>query len=216
MRGNAPFPCASEARDLSAPVSPAAEDGRERLGAYRSDYAVRCRVGVMWVDPMTGGRGRLTHVQRGPTRPVRSLGTTRMEGLSDGVFGFAMTLLVVDIAVHPPGTPLEQLLRAWPAYLAYLVSFLTIGAAWLLHVALTDTLTRTDPIFLRLNLLTLLVVVLLPVPTRLVADAAHSSSGERVAVTVYGLTLLSIRLMGFALRAYAHREDLTTGHDANN
>lgn len=139
-----------------------------------------------------------------------------MEGLSDGVFGFAMTLLVVDIAVHPPGTPLQQLLRAWPAYLAYLVSFLTIGAAWLLHVALTDTLTRTDPIFLRLNLLTLLVVVLLPFPTRLVADAPHSSSGERVAVTVYGLTLLSIRLMGFALRAYAHREDLTTGHDANN
>jgi uncharacterized membrane protein len=138
-----------------------------------------------------------------------------MEGLSDGVFGFAMTLLVVDVAVHPPGTPLEQLLRAWPAYLAYLVSFLTIGAAWLLHVGLTDTLTRTDPIFLRLNLLTLLVVVLLPFPTRLVADAPHSSSGERVAVTVYGLTLLSIRLMGFALRAYAHRENLTTGH-ANN
>ena len=43
---------------------------------------------------------------------------------SDGVFPIAATLLVLDIAVHPPGTPLQQVLRAWPAYLAYVVSFL--------------------------------------------------------------------------------------------
>lgn len=144
--------------------------------------------------------------------PSRSLGTARMEGMSDGVFGFAMTLLVVDISVHPPGTPLQQLLRAWPSYLAYLVSFLTVGAAWIFHVELTDTLTRTDPIFLRINLLTLLVVVFLPFPTRLVADAPHSAAGERVAVTVYGLTLLAIRLMGLALRAYSQRENLRAPH----
>jgi uncharacterized membrane protein len=33
--------------------------------------------------------------------------------------------------------PLQQALRAWPAYLAYITSFLTIGGAWLLHTALT-------------------------------------------------------------------------------
>ena len=65
----------------------------------------------------------------------RALGKGRMEGFSDGVFGFAITLLVLDIAVHPPGTPLQQVLHAWPAYLAYVVSFLTIGGAWLLHTA---------------------------------------------------------------------------------
>jgi uncharacterized membrane protein len=52
-----------------------------------------------------------------------------MEGFSDGVFGFAITLLVLDIALRPPGTPLQQVLHAWPAYLAYVVSFLTIGGA---------------------------------------------------------------------------------------
>jgi uncharacterized membrane protein len=35
-----------------------------------------------------------------------------MEGFSDGVFGFAITLLVIDWAVRPPGTALEQLLNA--------------------------------------------------------------------------------------------------------
>jgi uncharacterized membrane protein len=48
-----------------------------------------------------------------------------MEAFSDGVFAIAATLLVLDVAVHPPGSPLEQVLHAWPAYVAYVVSFLT-------------------------------------------------------------------------------------------
>jgi len=141
-------------------------------------------------------------------RRRRVLSKDRMEGFSDGVFGFAITLLVLDIAVRPPGTPLQQLLHAWPAYLAYVISFLTIGGAWLLHTALTDQLARTDELFLRLNLLVLLVVVFLPFPTGLVADSLHRTSEERVYVTVYGLTLLAIRLLGFTLDAYARHEHL--------
>jgi TMEM175 potassium channel family protein len=141
-------------------------------------------------------------------RARRSLGTGRMEALSDGVFGFAATLLVLDIAIHPPGTALEQVLHAWPSYLAYVVSFLTIGAAWLGHTTLTDRLARTDPLLLRINLLLLLVVALLPFPTRLVADALHHEDSERVFVTMYGLALLAIRILGFALDAYARHEHL--------
>ena len=131
-----------------------------------------------------------------------------MEAFSDGVFSIAATLLVLDIAIHPPGTALEQVLHAWPFYLAYLVSFLTIGAGWLAHTQLTDGLTRADPLLLRINLLVLLVVAFLPFPTKLVADALHSDSRERVFVTLYGLTLLVIRILSFALDAYARREHL--------
>jgi len=131
-----------------------------------------------------------------------------MEGFSDGVFGFAITLLVVDLALHPPGTPLQQVLHAWPSYLAYLTSFLTIGGAWLLHTALTEQLERIDQLFLRLNLLVLFAVVFLPFPTRLIAEALTSTSRERVYVTMYGLTLLAIRLLGSALDAYARYEHL--------
>ena len=141
-------------------------------------------------------------------RRRRVLGKDRMEGFSDGVFGFAITLLVLDLAVHPPGTPLQQVLHGWPSYLAYIISFLTIGGAWLAHTALTDQLARTDQLFLRLNLLVLLVVVFLPFPTKLVADALHDTSGERVYVTMYGLTLLAIRLLGSALDGYARHEHL--------
>ena len=136
------------------------------------------------------------------------LSKTRLEAFSDGVFSIATTLLVLDIALHPPGSPLKQVLEAWPYYLAYLVSFLTIGGAWLAHTALTDRLTRADAILLRLNLLVLLGVGFLPFPTRLVAEAIHDVNGERVFVTMYGLTLLAIRIFGFALDEYAKREHL--------
>jgi uncharacterized membrane protein len=38
----------------------------------------------------------------------RVLSKDRMEGFSDGVYGFAATLLVLDIMPRPPGTPLQQ------------------------------------------------------------------------------------------------------------
>jgi uncharacterized membrane protein len=138
----------------------------------------------------------------------RFLSKDRMEGFSDGVFGFAATLLVLDIALGPGVAPLQRVLHAWPAYLAYVVSFLTIGGAWLLHTALTDQLARVDQLFLRLNLLVLLVVVFLPFPTGLVAEYLHKTGDERVYVTLYGLTLLVIRLLGSALDAYARYADL--------
>lgn len=72
----------------------------------------------------------------------------RMEALNDGVLAFAMTLLVVDLALRPPGSPLHQFLAAWTAYLAYVVSFLTIGSGWIAHNALTDALEQVDRIFL--------------------------------------------------------------------
>jgi TMEM175 potassium channel family protein len=69
-----------------------------------------------------------------------------MAAFSDGVFAIAATLFVLDLAVHPPGTPLQRVLHGWPGYVASVVGFLTIGGAWLLHTALTERLTRADPI----------------------------------------------------------------------
>ena len=49
------------------------------------------------------------------------------------------------------------------------------------------------------------MVAFVPFPARLVADSLHNIGAERVAVTVqvYGLTLLAIRVLGFALDAHA-------------
>lgn len=142
------------------------------------------------------------------SRGRRTLDTGRLAAFSDGVFSIAATLLVLDLAIHPPGSPLEQVLHAWPGYLGYLVSFLTIGGTWLFHTSMTNRLTRADPNFLSLNLLFLLVVAFLPFPTRLVTEALGKDEGETVAATVYGLTLLAIRVLAATMDAYARSEHL--------
>ena len=131
------------------------------------------------------------------------LSKTRLEAFSDGVFAIAITLLVLDIAIRPGGSPLDEFLSAWPSYVGYVVSFLTIGVAWIGHTALTDELDHVDPVFLRLNLLLLLVVVFLPFATTLITDAFGDREAERVAATVYGVTMLCIRLLGIALDRYS-------------
>jgi uncharacterized membrane protein len=75
---------------------------------------------------------------------------------------------------------------------------------------MTGHLAGTDQLFLRLNLLLLLVVVFLPFPTGLIADALRREdiNAGRVYVTLYGLTLLTISLLGYALDAYARHEHL--------
>ena len=140
----------------------------------------------------------------------RYVRTTRLEAFSDGVFAIAITLLVLDLAIGQSGSALHRVLEGWPFYLAYLVSFLTIGAAWLGHNAITDRLTKADAGLLRLNLVVLLAVSVLPFPTRLVAEGIHDSSDERLFVALYGLTLLAIRVLLFALDDYCQREHLYT------
>jgi uncharacterized membrane protein len=138
-----------------------------------------------------------------------TLGKARMEAFSDGVLAIAITLLVLDLALRPPGSPLHQFLEAWPTYLAYVVSFLTIGSAWLDHHGLTQRLARVDQVLLRLNLLFLLFVAFLPFPTRLVAESLHeSTSPEQVATITYGATLLAIQVMFFLMDTYSRREHL--------
>jgi hypothetical protein len=94
----------------------------------------------------------------------RELSTGRLEALSDGVYAIAITLLVLDIAVpaHAGDHLLRSLGHQWPAYLAYVVSFSTIGASWLGHNVITEYLDRADATFIRLNLLLLAFVAFLP------------------------------------------------------
>jgi uncharacterized membrane protein len=71
------------------------------------------------------------------TIPKASRNTSRLEAFSDGVFAIAITLLVLDIKVPrdlPANTSLASaLLAQWPAYLAFVTSFATIGIMWINH-----------------------------------------------------------------------------------
>ena len=134
----------------------------------------------------------------------------RMEAFSDAVFAIAITLLVLEISVpaFDEGDLLQALIAEWPSYLAYLVSFSTIGAIWLGHTSMTEFLREVSPGFLRLNLLLLLFVAFLPFPTHLLAASTASNSDERLAVTLYGSALLINALCLSALWRFALKEHL--------
>ena len=138
----------------------------------------------------------------------------RLEAFSDGVFAIAITLLVLEIAVPWPERqrhrrPLvRHLADEWPVYLAYFVSFMTIGAVWIEHSALVDALDHIDGVFMRLNLVLLLFCAFLPFPTRMMSEWAGNLPAERVAVVFYGVVLLMMTLMLMVLGRHAEREGL--------
>jgi uncharacterized membrane protein len=143
--------------------------------------------------------------------------TGRLDALSDGVFAIAITLLVLDLSV-PPGSGddlLGALVDAWPSYLAYVVSFATIGVAWLAHSIISHYTDRVDALFVRLNLVLLLVVSLLPFPTSLVAEYVDEHDAERVATTVLGVNLLLVALTISMLWRYAVRRGLVRADAAD-
>jgi uncharacterized membrane protein len=130
--------------------------------------------------------------------------TGRLEAFSDGVFAIAITLLVLEISV--PEDDFDHLLSGivdqWPSYLAYVTSFMTVGGLWILHHGILRRMRYADFWVVGVNLLLLLVVSFLPFPTKLVAEAIHSASAERIAVIFYGGTLLVISLVVSALGRY--------------
>lgn len=124
----------------------------------------------------------------------------RLEAFSDGVLAVAITLTALNLAVKGPGNgPLaSQLADKWPAFLAYLISFFTVGIIWVNHHALVSNIVTVTRSLLFLNLVLLLFVVMVPFATATVAEyLAHGGFDAKVAVAVYGIVLEGMSL-GFA------------------
>lgn len=116
---------------------------------------------------------------------------TRFEAFSDGVFAFAITLLVLGIALQGfEGRPSEPqlvnaLLRLWPAVLAYALSFAVIGIMWQNHQTLFHAVERIDRTTVFLNLLLLGATAFIPFVTGVLGTYGATRPGA----FVYGLTL---------------------------
>jgi uncharacterized membrane protein len=128
--------------------------------------------------------------------------TGRIEAFSDGVFAFAITLLVIDIRV--PESEFSHLWHGiahqWPSYLGYATSFLTVGGIWMVHHSMFLRVKYANRPVTTVNLLLLMAIAFLPFPTRLVAEAIRNPDAERAAV-IYGAWLLVIALLYSALSA---------------
>lgn len=130
--------------------------------------------------------------------------TNRLEAFSDAVIAIAITLLVLEIKVPPPDIALgSALLQLWPSYLAYVVSFLVIGAIWINHHAMFHHIVRVDGTLLLLNVLHLMLIAFLPFPTAVLAEAFHQGADKPIAAAFYSGVLTVIGIFVNAMWRYA-------------
>jgi len=141
--------------------------------------------------------------------------TGRIEAFSDGVFAVAITLLILNIQLPTKSFTKDEdlffkyLLDLWPAYLAFVTSFATIGIMWINHHRLFTYIKRTDTILMLLNLLLLLMIVFAPFPTALLAQQYILHPNLRAPALVYnGLFILLAAFFNLLWRYAAHENRL--------
>jgi len=129
-----------------------------------------------------------------PDRTADERETARLEAFSDAVFAIAITILVLNLKVpHLEGASsahlASALLKQWPSYFAFVLSFVTILIMWLNHHAQLQMVKRIDGRLMFSNGLLLLMVVAVPFPTALVSEYL-TRPGGRAAVAAYALLIL--------------------------
>jgi uncharacterized membrane protein len=132
--------------------------------------------------------------------------TARLETFADGVFAIAATLLIlnVDSQVREGTTQIgHRLVEIWPSYVAYAVSFVTIGIIWSNHHTVMGQLGRVNRTFLMLNIFLLMCVAFLPFPTRLVAENLRDRHELQLAALAYGATMTVMAVCYLSLWLYA-------------
>ena len=130
----------------------------------------------------------------------------RLYAITDGVYAFALTLLVLDLkAPEVPGITNPELaadlLRQAPNFVAYVISFLIVAFFWINHNRILQSVTRCDERALMINLVHLLFISLTPYAASLIGHY----EGDRVATIVFSVTLglasLSLNMLGFYVLA---------------
>lgn len=120
--------------------------------------------------------------------------TGRLLALSDGVFAFAMTLLVINLTIpsaialnSPPyaGLPTSVAISRylgseWTIFVSYIVAFLVIGLWWTIHRRTFRYIRGVDTLLNWTNLAFLMFIAVTPFVTGL--DGLYGSTGVSVAL----------------------------------
>jgi uncharacterized membrane protein len=122
----------------------------------------------------------------------------RLAALSDGIFAVAMTLLVLDLhvpvkeAVHSSHDLGRSLALLAPQFVAYLMSFITLGIFWVGQQTQLNHLERSDRSLSWIHIGFLFAVSVMPFSTHLLAEFI----AYRAALLVYWFNIF---LLGLSL-----------------
>lgn len=134
----------------------------------------------------------------------------RLKALSDGIFAFAMTLLIINIDVpllSPQNVQSElgsKLLEMIPMFSDFILSFLLLAVFWVTHQKQYQFIKKVNEPLLWINIFFLLVIVFVPFSTNLIAKYDNSV----IAVEFFNLNLLIIGIMSYLQWTYAQKHGL--------
>lgn len=148
---------------------------------------------------------------------IRGHEASRIEGFSDAVFGFALTLLVASIEVPPDFEALKLTLRG---FLPFALTFALISWIWYLHYAFFRQFGLQDRLTIVLNCVLLFVVLFFVYPLKVVANnlvplvTGIGESGfdklteydNRFLMVCYGSGVVAVFLVFFLLNCNAYRQ----------
>ena len=163
--------------------------------------------------------------QFGSVISVRGREVSRIEGFSDAVFGFALTLLVASIEVPPDFEALKQTLRG---FLPFALTFALISWIWYLHYSFFRQFGLEDRLTIVLNSVLLFVVLFFVYPLKVdgqqsrAADHGIGESGfgnlteydNRFLMVCYSSGVIAVFLVFFLLNWNAYRQRASVGTEA--
>jgi uncharacterized membrane protein len=134
------------------------------------------------------------------------LSTTRVEALADGVFAFAMTLMVlsIDVPVNVPRADenqaiLRHLIQVLPDFQIYVLAFISLGGFWYAHQIQFKSMKRVDPALVWLNILIMMFIALVPFSTALSGDYGDA----QISVLVMEVNTLILGIIFYIHWSYA-------------
>ena len=148
---------------------------------------------------------------------IRGHEASRIEGFSDAVFGFALTLLVASIEVPPDFEALKLTLRG---FLPFALTFALISWIWYLHYAFFRQFGLQDRLTIVLNCVLLFVVLFFVYPLKVVANnlvplitgigetgfGNLTESDNRFLMVSYSSGVVAVFLVFFLLNCNAYRQ----------
>jgi len=105
---------------------------------------------------------------------------TRLEAFSDAVIAIIITIMVLELKV-PHDTSFDALIKLWPIFLSYAVSFVILGIYWANHHHLIHTIKEVRGGILWANLHLLFWLSLIPFATEWMGE----NHFEKNTVAVY-------------------------------
>ena len=143
------------------------------------------------------------------------LTTRRIESLSDAIFAFAMTLLVLNLVIPDSSAGLstaglnDLLLSQLHKFFNYALSFVLLAIFWIAHHQQFNYIQRSDSRLTWINIIILMFVALMPFTN----DLAGDFSGKTTAEILFVGNILVLGLLFLVNWVYATRGSRLVDHD---